>query len=214
MIMGSGNNPVDSIYGFAFSYFINEYNIDVDSSSFYLSMLGIPTVDLWANQSYGYAGRTQYHRNHTVMCRTDFQNVVNVSDTVGLLRFRWWSLTQQLSTPTIADFKAVLVSGTEIQFSVCAESVFIDSSSVSVKENSNIRLTIFPNPVNGMLNLKTENNSMKKIVLLNALGENIKEITSSEMNLKLDVADLPNGFYFGTVFSEAAVGNFRFVVEQ
>jgi hypothetical protein len=74
MILGSSGNPVDSIYGFALSYFIGEWGLDhADSATFYSSTLGTPGINMWAYHNYSFVTMNLQLRTHTMICRTDFQ---------------------------------------------------------------------------------------------------------------------------------------------
>jgi hypothetical protein len=154
LIMGNSVNPVDSIYGFALSCFINDLGYDhLDSLASYITDLGNPGIDLLCSQSGAFVTINQKVRNHVLMCRTDFQNANSVYDTVGLIRFSGIFL-QSVFAPTIADFKAILADGTEIPFNTCAGTIFIDSSLLSVEEKQNTVVSISPNPTSDFLIVK------------------------------------------------------------
>ena len=215
MIMGSAGNPVDSIYGFAFSHFIDENGWNqADSAAFYPTALGIPGTDLWTFQKNSFV-TNGLSRTHTLMCRTDFQNTNSLYDTIGLIRYRGYFSTS-LFTPTIADFKAILVDGSEIPFTVSAGSIFIDSSSVKINEGSIANLKIYPNPVSDKLTVNGYRLSGTTVVIsvFNILGEKVKELKSEEVNTVIPVEDLQDGYYFGTIKTEKAQKNFSFVVRH
>ena len=216
IVMGNTGNPVDSIYGFAFSYFISEWGWDqADSAAFYSTGLGVPGLNVWTMHQNAFVTFNMLIRTHTLMCRTDFQNAISVNDTLGLIRFRGYFPSSPF-TPTIADFKAILVDGTEVPFNLSAGSIFIDSSSVSISEKEKIEVKISPNPVAEKLSVTCYqlSGTSIQISILNSLGEKVKELKSTETITKIPVEDLPNGFYFGSIICENAIKNFSFVVQH
>jgi hypothetical protein len=215
MIMGSNVNPVDSIYGFAFSYSISEAgNNWADSIDYFDGVLGQHGIDLFTFQDFRTCGYwNQYCRSHTLICRTDFQNAYNINDTLGIIRFVGLFNTSPF-TPSVVDFKAILADGTEIPFNVCTGSVFIDSSLVSIRENEKVGVKIFPNPASRYLNIETGSTSLKKVVLMNSLGEKIKTLETSLKVAEISVEDLSNGFYIGKVESGEQTVNFKFIVQH
>ena len=212
--LGNPGNPVDSIYGFAFSCFMDEMGYsDLEALTPYPSSFGTPGIDLLSFRQYGNVTMQQYSRYHIMMCRNDFQNATAVSDTVGLIRFSGYFL-QSLITPTIADFKAILVNGTEVPFSVCTGSVYIDSSTVSVHENQFSDLIVFPNPSSNFISVKNLSVGAKKFTILNSLGMHVKEFESSEEYLKINIVELPNGIYTLRAQSNKAVFNSLFLIQH
>ena len=216
LVIGSDTNPVDSIYGFAVSYFISEYGQNnVTLSDFYSTGLGTPGLDLFKIQGIGYV-TNQFERQHTLLCRTDFQNAVNVNDTVGYIRFGGQFYTSDIDL-IITDFKAILYDGTEIPFSVSAGSIFIDSSSVSVSENENWKVKVYPNPADRELKIKNEKFKIGTTVtvdIFNIVGEKVKTIPNLNSNESIPVAELPEGFYTGQITIDNAVKSFSFVIQH
>jgi hypothetical protein len=214
MILGNAGNPVDSIYGFAFTYFINPFADFVTMDTVYATAFGTPSVDLWDYHGHAFLS-SGYVRNQTMFCRTNFQNAVNFYDTVGIIQFQG-PFTSTVFAPTIADFKAILVDGTEILFSVSAGNIFIDSSSVKVEENINSTLKAYPNPADKELNLKVEKLIIvpTTISIVNLMGEEIKTLQLSQPDQTISVADLPDGFYTGKISSDKMTNSFSFIVQH
>jgi hypothetical protein len=216
LIMGSNANPVDSVYGFAVSYFINEDGQNnIDSTNFYSSTLGSLGVDLFNMQGLGLVANYK-ERQHTLLCRTDFQNAINVNDTVGFIRFGGWFNSANIQL-TIADFKAILVDGTEIPFNVSAGSIFIDSSSVRVNEIENDKVKVYPNPADKELKIKNEKLIIGEeltVEIFNLPGEKIKTIQNFIPGESISVSDLPDGFYTGRISSDTMTGSFSFVISH
>jgi len=216
MILGNTGNPVDSIYGYSFSYFISQWGNDIVTlDTVYATTFGMPTIDLWAYHGRGIMS-SSFVRNQTMLCRTDNQNALSVYDTVGLIRFQG-TFPSSVFAPTIADFKAILVDGLEIPFSVSVGSIFIDSSSVRIDEASFPNITVFPNPTDKELKIVNEKLIIEKVLnvdIFNLLGEKIKSIPNFNPGESISVADLPDGFYTGQLMIDNGVKNFSFVVKH
>lgn len=216
MIMGSVNNPVDSIYGFAFSYSIDDWgNNRADSIWYNNGSMGIQGMNVFAYHDQISQVSWSAYRAHTMICRTDFHNIINVNDTIGIIRFTGYFNSSPFS-PTIADFKAILADGSEIPFNVCTSSIYIDSSYVTVSEFEKNKLIVFPNPADRELEIRNKKlgNGTAQIYLFNMLGEKVKSILCSSANLKISVEDLPDGFYTAKFVSETGTKNFSFVIQH
>ncbi|CAN5608705.1 hypothetical protein BH11BAC1_BH11BAC1_02510 [soil metagenome] len=215
MVMGNAANPVDSIYGFAFTYNIDPVGNDrADSVFSFNTNFGTQGSDLFLNHRFVVSmNNGQEYRSRTLICRTNFQNAYGVNDTIGIVRFVLIPYPHTV-TPTIRRFKAILADGSEIPFNTCTGTVIIDSSSVSVDEKQNIELSIFPNPASDYLSVKNAIPGNKKITVLNSLGMIVKEFESAESQLQLSVEDLPNGIFNLSIQSDKRVNNTLFVVQH
>lgn len=63
-------------------------------------------------------------------------------------------------------------------------------------------LSIYPNPSNGTFTIETSNTGEKSIVLINALGQTVKEVTTSNNKVTVDGSNLTPGIYIVTVQTE------------
>ena len=74
-------------------------------------------------------------------------------------------------------------------------------------------LEFFPNPAENYINIeyKMENNS--KLAIVNILGEKIKEIDLSSSGFqRINVADLPNGIYFGRILAAGKLNKMKKII--
>jgi hypothetical protein len=71
-----------------------------------------------------------------------------------------------------------------------------DCNSVSVKETTTLAPSIYPNPSNGLVYLKTQN-QVRKVQVVSALGQQVKEysLSPSQAILELDLSAF-QGVYF------------------
>ncbi|MFT4661877.1 MAG: hypothetical protein ACI8XB_002158 [Patiriisocius sp.] len=69
-----------------------------------------------------------------------------------------------------------------------------DPSGILGSTHSEFPVTIFPNPTNGILNVKTENNYQKiKLTISSVTGEEVLVIRN---NTQIDITSIPSGTYF------------------
>ena len=96
------------------------------------------------------------------------------------------------------------------------------SGSVSIKdqEKNYLGLSVFPNPANGVLNIRYEVDNLNntKFEVVNVLGEtllcaNSDNTLSSKVGIKtVDINTLENGVYFLNAYSGTNVNTVRFIV--
>jgi photosystem II stability/assembly factor-like uncharacterized protein len=81
----------------------------------------------------------------------------------------------------------------------------------SVSFDQSLRLTVYPNPTNDVLNISTSvATDNLRIILCDQTGRVVKNIESS---VQIDVSDLNPGYYFGLVFNKSVkVGSFRSII--
>ncbi len=64
----------------------------------------------------------------------------------------------------------------------------------AVNSTDLVRFTIYPNPVQDILNIETEE-KITKVSIFNVLGQEVKTIQPTSININLDVSDLDKGIY-------------------
>lgn len=77
-------------------------------------------------------------------------------------------------------------------------------TSIKNAKNSNLGLTIYPNPSNGQVNLKLENSTSKefKVVVYNLVGEMVHTSLKNASSPQVDLSALVDGSYFVEVTSD------------
>ncbi len=60
---------------------------------------------------------------------------------------------------------------------------------------ADLSVTVYPNPTVEVLNIKTDAEGEVKVEVRNAYGQLVKEATSAEKQIKLEVSELPSGLY-------------------
>jgi hypothetical protein len=200
---------VDSIYGFAFSYYISSVGNNRADSIGYIGSLGVLGFDLYTFQDpYSSVPNNPDYRSHTLVCRTNAQNAYNINDTIGVLRFTGLFQYSPFE-PVVVDFKAILADGTEIPFNICTQSMTVDTS-VLIDEETIKSIRIYPNPTNDLLTITGINHSAK-ISIINALGEEVKRVTARTEKITIDVSDLASGIYTGVLISNDSEKRFSII---
>ena len=68
-----------------------------------------------------------------------------------------------------------------------------DFSTASIQENNIAGLAVYPNPSNGVLNIRTESNAVKNITIYNVLGAKVFQTTTAATQVNLP--NINNGIY-------------------
>jgi hypothetical protein len=80
------------------------------------------------------------------------------------------------------------------------------TSTVSVKENAKIQISVYPNPAVNNVNITVQNETGNlKFTLFNVLGEAIINTKLYEGQNTVAVDKLTNGVYFYTIYKDGAV---------
>lgn len=213
-IIAGGAVNVDSIYGIAFSsYFDPSIVGDTPAVNLVSSDLGTPGMDLTACQF------TSMFKFSGMACRNNHQDVYSLNDTIGIITMTASDTitTVQVLNLQVNEFNALTYHQSNVLFNLVGGTVVIDpASTVSVGSIAGDFIKVFPNPVAEMLSVTCYqlSGTAVQISILNSLGEKVKELKSTEKNIKIPVGDLTNGFYFGSIVAGNENKNFSFVVQH
>ena len=97
--------------------------------------------------------------------------------------------------------------------SICAVTIcyqYVGISEVTMQEDE---LTIYPNPANNQLTVKSEQLTVKEIKVYDVMGETVYSEQLTTNNTTIDVSGLASGLYFLQVNSEQGTVNRKFVKE-
>lgn len=72
--------------------------------------------------------------------------------------------------------------------------LFSKKAVVGIESNKSVNISVYPNPSNGILNIKAEKN-IQKVEVFNAMGQLVNSLKANANNATLDLSDLPNGLY-------------------
>lgn len=197
---GSTLNPVDNLYGLAFSinYDASLVQPGSESLTFPISWMGTPgtnlikigKVDALANTAYGALTRI----NHS-----------NADGYGKIANFKFQAKTTIVASSflplNISNYVANDSIGIPAVFNVLSDSLLINVSVSGMEEKNNSQeFVIYPNPNNGIFNVIIDNG--QKIVngqlsIYNTIGEKIYSKSTGQLNnVIVDLSGYTNGMYF------------------
>jgi hypothetical protein len=91
------------------------------------------------------------------------------------------------------------------------------SPTVEIDEQvgNSFNLTAYPNPTNGLLNVKYTSNTPVQFDVINMLGENVfSQKTNNTKNTTIDVSNLNKGFYFLQMTTESKTTSLKFTLNK
>jgi hypothetical protein len=90
--------------------------------------------------------------------------------------------------------------------------IIIEKCSNSLIEiNNQNNWSVYPNPFEENINIKTDNNELAKIVIVNTIGHKVYEKKYVESNIKLDLSFLSKGFYILNISSKDKIQIFNLI---
>lgn len=92
--------------------------------------------------------------------------------------------------------------------------LFFADGTMAVIDQSNLKdqMSVYPNPANNFVNIKSEA-TIKQIVLVNALGQQVLYKTTNAKELKLDVQNLASGVYVANILTEKGIVSKKILVK-
>ena len=91
------------------------------------------------------------------------------------------------------------------------------SPTVEIDElvDNSFNLTAYPNPTNGLLNVKYTSNTPVQFDVINMLGENVfSQKTNNTKNTTIDVSNLNKGIYFLQMTTESKTTSLKFTLNK
>ena len=82
----------------------------------------------------------------------------------------------------------------------------------SISDFASLGLTLYPNPMTGVLVVKNTNRNNSRLVMINAVGEEVMNRTLNETT-SINVAGLSPGIYLVKVIMDNAEATARFIKE-
>ena len=90
-------------------------------------------------------------------------------------------------------------NGLHVDFNI---HVIINYVPDGVDENEMAKISVYPNPTNGVFNISIENANGFDFLIYNAIGQNVTSGTNNSNETHIDLSNLEKGVYFVTVFAE------------
>ncbi|HKR03965.1 MAG TPA: T9SS type A sorting domain-containing protein [Bacteroidia bacterium] len=216
VIAGNAAQPIDSVYGIAFSAYYD----------YYLTDMSVPSITI-SNSDFGILGTNFLGLSsgapagsdiRMVFSKTDNLNAYNLYDTLGVIELTAYSgiTSPQAFALQISSFYALTNSTSPVAFNTINGSVVIDAGLVNIEANAlNSEINIFPNPVRDKVKIKSPALKIEKIEIRDVMGKTVlTKIFADKENIQIDVDDLDNGVYFLKVYADKKAANFKFVLNN
>ncbi len=200
VMCGTAANPVDSIYGLAFTLYYDSALVDTNSvffnySNSFLGTAGLNLISISKNFGVGYADfaitRTN-HSNATGFGPVAVMGIVTTDNVAGKL-LNAVNTTLQFS---LSDVYAVTANEFPITLDVFGDSIYLDSNLTSINYlNWDKEVKVYPNPASNYFVVASSLTNISKISIMNQLGEIVYNNNKSLMPQNINVATIPNGVY-------------------
>ncbi len=83
--------------------------------------------------------------------------------------------------------------------------VFELSTTTTIKTITQVDISIYPNPTNGIINIKSIENSVKQISIINITGEIVLTIPDIQTDETVDLSDFENGIYIVRIQTDKGI---------
>jgi len=127
-----------------------------------------------------------------------------------------WSVTGNSSSQTTVSSAGLLTVGSNESaktITVKATSTFntakFDEATVTVGSvgiqtitNDELRITVYPNPTTGELNIQSSTFKVQSVEIYDIMGKKQKSRRAEEQNVVMDISEFPSGVYFVKINTE------------
>ena len=117
--------------------------------------------------------------------------------------YQWYKGANPISGATSLTYSATTSGNYKCRVTKAATGCFKNSNAIAVsvpcREGENItksNFSLYPNPANNFITIKTDFSTEKTISITDALGQIVKTITTSENNITIDLHGIAAGVYF------------------
>lgn len=135
-------------------------------------------------------------------------SVVLSANTGGGLTYQWYKGVNPQTGATMPNFTATLNGNYKCKVTKTATGCFKYSNVIAVSvpckeglpageagEMIENEINIYPNPATKYITIETNNNEPKSVILYDALGKVVDDISTNENSIIIDVKNLPAGIY-------------------
>lgn len=142
-------------------------------------------------------------------------------DVAGTVAGEWETLTFDVSNPGIGVFdedvnytNVVIFPNLNMEATAEDNNFFIDNIQVdgqlSVGENANIELNLFPNPTTAQLNVQAKT-AIQSVAIYNLLGQEVRSFEGTGTSTSVNVQELLAGTYIAQVQTAEGTSALRFI---
>ncbi|MDX2000907.1 MAG: T9SS type A sorting domain-containing protein [Chitinophagales bacterium] len=203
--LGTSAIPVTNIYGISFHIIHNGL---VDSNTAYVdisnSWLGTSGIDL-------FSFRKDLYPQSKTAAAVSRKDRVNVGG-FGQIATIHYTMKDDISgkdeiavplTLSFTDVKAILADGSEVLINTDSSiTVVVVDSTVGIKEPLAQQLKVYPNPANDRLYMQNGKMQVKKVSILNLLGQVLRSPEIAEIAYGMDIHSFEQGVYILQIVTE------------
>ncbi|MBL7921210.1 MAG: T9SS type A sorting domain-containing protein [Bacteroidia bacterium] len=129
-----------------------------------------------------------------------------------------WSTTSTNTVITVAPTSNTTYTVTGTGANGCTKAIAFTQSvttCVGIDANSSFSnlINVFPNPSNGLINTEFNFEGNKELVIMNAVGQIIKTIKTTNNSEVIDLREYAKGIYFVKIMSGNSSANYRIITE-
>jgi len=109
----------------------------------------------------------------------------------------------------------IIISMTDRCGNTISDTITITISSYNpsnIKEVSDAKLKIYPNPTKDYLNIESPNNEIKDIIIYSVNGQVVKHLSLNKKSDNINISDLNKGYYFIKVYTQNNMFFDKFIV--
>ncbi len=142
---------------------------------------------------------------------------INIEGGAGQYSYKWYKENMAFSSDkniydlNPACYKLVVEDACH---SVIDSTICISDISLTNESSSDKDIVIFPNPVKGILTIKSIGIKINSLKIINSKGKNIKIVNQESYTYKIDVSSLLPGMYFLLSYSDKGMKVSRFIITK
>ena len=206
LILGTSVLDIDSIYGISFKLQYTDSFMLLNNAGFTFSnyWLGTEGNDMITFQKNDFSSGIAY----ISLVRTDQNNMENAFGTIGSFRFRTVGSAPGGGTIDLllSDVFAITKTREVVSLSNFDDAIIFDPNFQGVPSGEfNELFSLYPNPSNGNFTLEAFNNAVKKIEIINSVGQIVKTISPNGAIVNFNLRESSSGIYTAKVSCDKGV---------
>lgn len=133
------------------------------------------------------------------------------------LSYQWYKGASLIAGATAINYTATIPGNYKCRVTKTATGCFKNSNAISVsvtcKEDGELvqDIQLYPNPANDQVFIQTASSSIKKITVMNDIGQEITTLISSEELININIADYPQGMYLVEIIDNGFISSITFL---
>ncbi len=217
--LGTSQIPAQDVYGIAFSVHYSKELIQQGTFAldYNNSLFGTTTDIIYLSEDSNMVGKME-----TAVSRIDHNNLT-IAGKIGTLNFVMEeNLAQKTYLTDILNLSfsdITLIKNDETMIPVCAiQDSAVVYEKLETSGSGNVpkekQVSVYPNPVNGFLNVELPMPQIYNLEMMNLLGKQMMRKTASQGRLSLDVSHFSRGVYFLIIRDDETVQSFKIEISR